>query len=71
MKLIRLDYSKQFESLFDHYYDNIHWAESDIKPDSTFAKWLEKEYDAIYNFFDQSIFFKDEKKFTHFSLRWL
>ena len=71
MRLIKLDYSKQFESLFDYYYDNIHWADSDLMPNSSFAKCLYKEYDAIYNFMDQSILFKDDKKYTHFSLKWL
>ena len=63
--------SKTFNKLREYYYDNIHWADNDYVPSNTFGNWLASEYGAVYSFFDQSILFKDEKKFTYFSLVWL
>lgn len=71
MKFLKITDSKIFNNLREYYYDHIHWADNDYIPCNTFANWLSTEYDAVYNFLDQSILFKDEKKFTHFALVWL
>ena len=59
-----------WEKLVDHYYENVHWSESDIQPKTTITSWLRKEYDADVGLASDTIFFNNSKKYTWFMLRW-
>jgi hypothetical protein len=67
----KLSNPNTFSQVYDYYLDNYHWAESDIKPSNTFKQWFSKEYSADVDYLSQVIYFHDEKKYTHFALRWL
>lgn len=71
MKICSITDPKILTKLKEHYYDNIHWVDSDYIPRNTFSNWLATEYDAVYHFTKQSIVFKNPKKYTHFALLWL
>lgn len=62
---------KILTKLKEHYYDNIHWVSDDLIPRNTFSNWISTEYNGVYSFNEQSIIFKDDKKYTYFALLWL
>jgi hypothetical protein len=64
-----VDKSRFWEKLVDHYYDNVHWKESNIQPTTTFLSWLVSEYDAYLVSFD-TIKFMTPEKYSWFILRW-
>jgi len=54
-----------WETIIDHYYDNIHWEQS---YDGIYD-WLEQEYTITSNTGSTVLHFKDEKKATFFVIK--
>jgi len=70
MNMITVSKDRYWSNLVDHYYDNIHWAKSNIKPEMSLRDWLHFEYSALETVDGHSLTFLDPKKYTYFMLRW-
>jgi hypothetical protein len=68
--MITVSKDRFWSNLVDHYYDNVHWSESNIEPHTTLRNWLNIEYSVHECADGYSLEFTDPKKYTYFMLRW-